>query len=151
MFQFDKQDTLIFSECQIWSSTHRLTPWYFTFPFSCFKHIWIFKSSCLAHFLILFWNCLNWILRFIEPNSLIFSALPNLIINKWLTSSSLPWLVCSQFVHSERSYCLTPMYLEKGSTRSCPSSVHNAAARIMTQTPDIVCTDWYATHLYVYA
>jgi hypothetical protein len=47
---------IVISECQIWSSTHGLAPWYPPFPFSCFKHSWIFKSWSLASSVILFWG-----------------------------------------------------------------------------------------------
>jgi hypothetical protein len=50
-------------------------------PFSSFKTHWIFKSSSLASSLVWLWNYQNWILRFGTPDSPIFLALPNLVIN----------------------------------------------------------------------
>jgi hypothetical protein len=82
MLWFVKQDIPIFSECKIWLSTYGLTTWCFSFPFSCFKYYWIFKSSCLTSLLILFWNYQNWILKFFKPDSPILLPLPNLIITR---------------------------------------------------------------------
>jgi hypothetical protein len=89
-----KHDTLVFPDYQIWSSTHGLAPWCLSLPFPCFKHSWIFKSSSLASSLILFWNCQNWILQIPKPNGPVFPDLPNLVINRVISSQSVSY-VCS--------------------------------------------------------
>jgi hypothetical protein len=79
--RFSKPDGPIFTtlaSCLIFFYLSPLMPFC---PFSSFKTPWIFKSSSLAHFLVLLWNYKNRILRFGKPDSLVFSALPNLIIN----------------------------------------------------------------------
>jgi hypothetical protein len=50
-------------------------------PSSCFKTPWIFKSLNLAHVMFMFWNCRNQIVRNMKSEHLVFSVLPNLVIN----------------------------------------------------------------------
>jgi hypothetical protein len=51
-------------------------------PFSGFKTPWIFKSTSLASSIVWLWNYQNRIHRFGKPDSLVFPALPNLVINR---------------------------------------------------------------------
>jgi CDP-diglyceride synthetase len=55
-------------------------------PLSCIKHHWIFKSLYLAFSLILLWNCQNRTIQNKRSKYLIFTTLPNLVINKLQTN-----------------------------------------------------------------